>query len=342
MPQTVFVTGASGFIAKHIVVKLLNAGHQVVGSVRSLDRSDEVRDAVAPHLETADGLDARLRFVALDLGSDEGWAAALAGADVLMHTASPFPLEQPDNEDEIIRPAVDGALRALRAAKAAGIGRVILTSSTVSVTNCTLPEGRAIYDESDWSDLGHPSSTPYAKSKTMAEQAAWDFVKTEAPEIAMTVINPAFVLGPPLDAKYGTSIKVVERLLRAQDPMLPRIGFPTVDVRDVAEMHVRALDRPETAGKRYAGVDRFLWFNEMAGVVKAAHPGRKIVTRVAPAFIVRILAIFDKAIRGILPDLGKRRDVSNTRAAAELGMEFIDADDAVRASAAWLIENKVV
>ncbi len=342
MPQTVFVTGASGFIAKHIVVRLLNAGYKVVGSVRSLDRSGEVRDAVAPHLESGDDLDARLRFVALDLGSDDGWEAALEGSDVLMHTASPFPLVQPKNEDEVIRPAVDGALRALKAAKAAGIGRVVITSSTVSITNCALPDGRTAYDERDWTDVSQPDLTPYAKSKTLAEKAAWDFVEQEAPEIALTVINPAFVLGPPLDANYGTSVKVVERILRAKDPMLPQIGFSTVDVRDVAEMHVRALERPETIGKRYAGVDRFLWFHEIAEVLKAAHPDRKIVTRKAPGFVVRVLALFDKAIRGILPDLGQRREVSNARAVADLGMEFIAVEEAVRASGAWLIENEVV
>ncbi len=342
MPQTVFVTGASGFIAKHIVVRLLNAGYKVVGSVRSLDRSGEVRDAVAPHLESGDDLDARLRFVALDLGSDDGWEAALEGSDVLMHTASPFPLVQPKNEDEVIRPAVDGALRALKAAKAAGIGRVVITSSTVSITNCALPDGRTAYDERDWTDVSQPDLTPYAKSKTLAEKAAWDFVEQEAPEIALTVINPAFVLGPPLDANYGTSVKVVERILRAKDPMLPQIGFSTVDVRDVAEMHVRALERPETIGKRYAGVDRFLWFHEIAEVLKAAHPDRKIVTRKEPGFVVRVLAVFDKAIRGILPDLGQRREVSNARAVADLGMEFIAVEEAVRASGAWLIENEVV
>ncbi|MEL7116448.1 MAG: NAD-dependent epimerase/dehydratase family protein, partial [Pseudomonadota bacterium] len=196
MAQTVFVTGASGFIAKHIIVKLLIAGFDVIGSVRKIERESEVHAAVAPHVD-GDIAD-RLRCVALDLGNDAGWDEALQGADVLMHTASPFPRTQPKNEEDIIRPAVDGTLRALRAAKAAGITRVILTSSSVAVTNTDLPADRRTYTEDDWTDINHPAATPYVKSKTLAEKAAWDYIRDEAPEVALTVINPVFVLGTPL------------------------------------------------------------------------------------------------------------------------------------------------
>ncbi|MDJ0827565.1 MAG: aldehyde reductase [Rhodobacter sp.] len=340
--ETVFVTGASGFIAKHIVVKLLNAGYDVVGSVRALSRAAEVRDAVAPHLDDPAGIEERLRFAALDLGSDDGWAEALQGSDILMHTASPFPLEQPDDEDEVIRPAVDGALRALKAAQAAGIGRVVLTSSSVAVMNADLSPGKAAYDEDDWTDIAHPAATAYVKSKTLAEKAAWDFVEREASEIALTVINPVFVLGAPLDGNYGTSIKVIERLLRAKDPMLPKVGFPSVDVGDVAEMHLRALTNPDTVGRRFIAADRFLWFQEMAEILKAAHPDRKIVTRTAPNAVVRILALFDRSIRTILPVLGERDDISNGRARAVMGMDFTDVADSVRAAGAYLVDNDIV
>lgn len=340
-PQTVFVTGASGFIAKHIVLKLLNAGYRVVGSVRSLSRGEEVRDAVAPHLDSAEGLDVRLRFVALDLNSDEGWDFSLAGCNILMHTASPFPLIQPDNEDEVIRPAVDGALRALTAAKAAGIARVVMTSSSVAVVNTGLPPGRSVYTEEDWTDLGHPGATAYAKSKTMAERAAWQFVETGAPDMQLTVINPVLVLGPPLDGNFGTSIAVIERILRSKDPMLPRFGMGVVDVRDVAEMHVRALTRDDTIGKRFIAVNRYMWLHEIAETLKAACPDRKIVTRVAPNIVMRLLAVFDKSIRTILPDLGKRHEISNARAREAMGLEFIDAEDSIRETATWLIEHKI-
>jgi len=341
MPHTVLVTGATGFIAKHIVLQLLNAGHSVIGSVRSLDREAELRDAIAPHLNDPAALD-RLRVIALDLTRDDGWAEAMQGVDALMHTASPFPMVQPKDEDELIRPAVDGALRALRAAHVAGVHRVILTSSVAAVTNTDLPPDRTAFTEADWTDPDHPASTPYVKSKTLAEKAAWDFVVKEAPEIQLTTINPSLVLGPPLDGNYGTSIQVIERLLHATDPMLPEVGFSVVDVRDIAAMHVAALDRPDTAGNRYIGSEQFVWFVELAQMLKRAHPDRKVVTRKAPGFVIRLLALFDPSIRSILPSLGQRIELSADRAREELGIDFTSAEDAVHATAAWLVANRVV
>ena len=344
MPQakTVLVTGASGFIAKHICLKLLDAGYDVRGSLRSLARSREVVDAVAPYLTHDGDLDRRLTFVALDLGNDAGWDEAMEGVDVLMHTASPFPLEQPKNQDEIIRPAVDGTLRALKAAHKAGIGRVVLTSSVVAVAGGPLASGRTQYDESDWTDPNDPAATPYVKSKTLAERAAWDFVRDSAPEMALTVINPGFVLGPPLDEHFGTSMQVVQRVLRSQDPALPNFGFATVDVRDIAAMHVQALSTPDSVGKRLIGVSRFYWFVDMAKTLAAAYPERKITTRRAPNWLVRILALFDKPIRTILPNLDRRQDMSNAQAKQVLGSDFIDVEDSIRASADFLVSNNLV
>ena len=338
MPQTILVTGASGYIAKYIVAGLLNAGHTVRGTLRRLDRGQEVRDAVAPLLTDAGAQD-RLSFAALDLGQDAGWAEAMAGVDALMHTASPFPMAQPRDEAEVIRPAVDGALRALRAAHAAGVRRVVMTSSSVAVTGQPLPPGKAAHDEDDWTDPTAASANPYARSKTLAERAAWDFVRDTAPGMALTTINPVFVIGPPLDAHYGTSIAVVERLLRGRDPMLPNFGFPCVDVRDVAQAHVAALDTPASAGQRIIAADRFLWFPEMAQILKEAFPGRKIVTRKAPDLVVRFLALFDPAIRTVVPMLGQRDEVNAARAKALLGLDFRDTRASLRETAAWLIDN---
>ncbi|WP_084864049.1 NAD-dependent epimerase/dehydratase family protein [Salibaculum halophilum] len=339
MPRTVFLTGITGFIAKHVALKLLEAGHTVVGSTRSLDRAGELKGALRPHLTDPQVVENRLRLVALDLTQDAGWAEALSGADVLVHTASPFPMTQPKEEAALIRPAVDGARRALRGAQAAGIDRVVLTSSAVAVMNTELASGKPAYDEADWTDTAHPGVTAYEKSKTLAEQAAWDFVNDDAPGIALTVINPVLVLGAPLDLNYGTSVQVVERILKAQDPMLPRIGFPIVNVTDVAEMHLRAVDWPETAGKRYIAAEEFLWFRDIAEAIKAEYPGRKVVTREAPDLVVRALAVFDPAIRTVLPSLGKRRDVSAARARDEMGIAFTPAAESVRRSARFLVEK---
>ncbi|MBI1418644.1 MAG: NAD-dependent epimerase/dehydratase family protein [Limimaricola sp.] len=339
MTQTVLLTGASGFIAKHVALKLLNAGYAVRGTVRDLSRGNEVTEAVRPHLTDASGLEERLRFVALDLTGDAGWDEAMEGVDAVLHTASPFPLVQPKDENALIRPAVDGALRALKAAHRAGIGRVVLTSSVVAVQNGPMRPGMQAHDEEDWTDLNDPRATAYAKSKTMAERAAWDYVGGDGKGIALTTINPVLVLGPPLDRHYGTSVGIIERILRGKDPMLPRIGFSVVDVRDVAEMHLRALQRPETAGQRFIASAGEMWFSDLARAIKAQWPARRVVTREAPNLLIRALALVDPSIRTILPNLGEMSAVSNARARSGMGMEFIDPAEAVRASAAFLIEN---
>lgn len=341
MPQTVLLTGASGYIAKHIALQLLEAGYTVRGTVRSLSRGAEVMEAVRPHLSDPTDLEQRLTFVALDLNKDEGWDAAMQGVDVLMHTASPFPLAQPKNPEDLIRPAVDGALRALRAAHGAGITRVVLTSSTAAISGSDLPPGDSTFDETNWTNPDAPGITPYVQSKTLAEKAAWDFVSSEAPQINLTVINPGFVLGAPLDSNFGTSIDVIARLLRGKDPMLPNIGFSTVDVRDVAEMHVTVIDKPETHGQRIMTVDSFMTFADIAKAIKAAFPGRKIVTRVAPDFVIRFLGRFDPAIRSIIPALGKVDKSDNSRARATLGRQLHQAHKAAVSSAKYLIDNKL-
>lgn len=340
--KTVLLTGASGYIAKHIALQLLEAGYLVRGTVRSLARGAEITDAVRPHLSDASDLDRRLSFVALDLTKDAGWAAAMDGVDVLMHTASPFPMSQPKNEDDLIRPAVDGTLRALKAAHAAGIKRVILTSSTVAIMGSDLPSGDTAYDETNWTNPDDPGVEAYGKSKTLAERAAWDFVTNDAPDMELTTVNPGFVLGAPLDASYGTSINVIERILRGKDPMLPDIGFTTVDVLDVAEMHVTVINKQETFGQRIMTADRFIKFTDLAKAIKDAYPNRRIPTRTAPNWLVKLLAKFDPAIKSVLPMLGRVDKTDNSRAKATLGRGMRQAQKAAVSSAKYLIDNKLV
>lgn len=329
MTKTVFVTGATGFIAKHIVLNLLNKGYNVVGGVRSVERRAEIVAAISPHLKIGIDLDTRLRVCELDLTDDAGWEEALSGADILMHTASPFPLENPKDEDELIKPAVEGTLRALRAAKAANINRVILTSSVVSISICDLPDGQTEYTEENWSATEGTRVTAYGKSKTLAERAAWDFAEDNASAMNLTVINPAFVLGPTLDGKFGSSMQAICRLLDAKDAALPDLGFPVVDVRDVAEMHVRAAETDASAGMRIIASGGFETFVGMAKILKAYFPDRRIITRQAPNFLVRVLALFDAQIRAVQFSLGRRDTVSNQRAREVLGMSFISTRDSV-------------
>ena len=337
---TVFLTGASGYIGKHITLQLLNAGYTVRASVRSSSKRAEVVEALRSHLADPALAETHLSFVELDLTSDAGWAEALVGVDALLHTASPFTIDPVKDEDVLIRPAVDGTLRALRAAHAAGVRRVVLTSSVAAIQGRQLPETMAEFDESMWTDVNSPlGSDPYTKSKTLAEEAAWEFVSQEAPEMLLTTINPSLVLGAPLDRNYGTSVAVLERLLSAKDPALPDVSFSIVDVKDVATLHVLSLDLAETAGQRYIAAAGALTFIEMAKVLKTAYPKRKIVTRQAPKFLLQVLALFDGQIKSILPSLGKRVGISSAKAQSAFALQFIAPEQSIVETAAFLLQE---
>ncbi|MEM7288537.1 MAG: SDR family NAD(P)-dependent oxidoreductase [Actinomycetota bacterium] len=328
MSKTVVVTGASGFIGKAIVKELLAAGYAVRGSVRSDAKAEETRQAVGP-----DGLD-RLSFVHLDLTSDDGWDGALEGADALLHTASPFPLETPKDPEELIRPAVDGTLRAMRAAAAAGVERVVLTSSCVAIYGDELAPGQTAFDESNWSPTD--SGAAYDLSKTLAEKAAWDFVRDEAPQIGLSTVNPGVVLGVPTDDNYGTSLGLVERLLDGQDPMLPRLQMPVVDVDDVATMHVKSLEVDAAVGERFAAAAGAMWFEEMAQVLNDNIEGSKAKTRVAPDWMLKLMARFMADLKTVVPRLGKPALVSGAKAERVLGIDFVTPEEAVLKSARYL------
>ena len=337
---TVLLTGASGYIGKHVALQLLNQGFTVRASVRKLSKSAEVINALTPHLLDSKNLDARLTFIELDLEKDSGWDSALKGIDVLMHTASPFPLTSPKDENELIRPAVEGTLRALRAAKNSGVKRVILTSSVAAIYGRELTSGALAYDETMWTDVEHPvGRVAYTKSKTLAEQAAWNFIKNDAPEIALTTINPVLVLGAPLDKNFGSSISLVERVLNGSDPMLPDLKFAIVDVRDVAKMHVDAIKNENTKGERIISSSETRSFVEIAKLLKSIYPTSKVKSAQAPTFIIRLLSLFDSSIKPILPQLGKPMNVSGAKAQRLLNMNFISADVTLKESADYLIKN---
>jgi len=337
---TVLITGASGYIGKHTTLQLLNQGYKVRASVRSLSKSAEVKNAVKPHLLDSSDLDSRLTFVELDLEKDSGWDSALKDIDVLMHTASPFPIASPKDENELIRPAVDGTLRALKAAKSAGVNRVILTSSNAAVYGCDLPAGKSEYDETMWTDVNHPiGRVAYTKSKTLAEKAAWDFIKTQAPQIELTTINPVLVLGAPLDNNFGSSISVVERIMKGKDPMLPDLRFSIVDVRDVAQMHVEAIKNDETKGERILAASQTFSFVEIAKYIKSIYPKSKIKTGKAPSVLIKFLSLFDGEIKAVLPLLGKPMITSNKKAQKILGIKFIPVEVTLKESAAYLVKN---
>jgi dihydroflavonol-4-reductase len=338
----VLLTGSSGYIGKHITLRLLNDGFEVKASVRSSAKADEVRAAMVAHLPAGFDLGAKLSFVELDLESDAGWDAAIAGVDVLVHSASPFPISSPKDENELIRPAVEGTLRALRAAHKAGVKRVILTSSVAAIYGNDKPASGE-FDETFWTDVNHPvGQVPYTKSKTLAEKAAWDYMATEAPELQLTTINPVLVAGAPLDKHFGSSVSVVERVLIGKDPLLPDLSFSIVDVKDVAAMHVKAITTDAAIGERFIASAGSRTFIQIAKAIKAAFPKRKISTIQAPSFVIRFLSLFDSEIKAVLPTLGKHIGINSSKAQKVLGINFISVESSLVETAHYLVDNGFV
>jgi dihydroflavonol-4-reductase len=319
----VFVTGASGFIAKHILRELLEKGYEVRASVRSDTRRAEL-EGLFP--------EAPLEFAILDLTKDEGWQDALKGCDVLVHTASPFPLTEPKDPQDLIRPAVDGTMRAMKAARDAGISRVILTSSCAAIYKQTDKPKMLPSDESNWTSPDDPSVGAYEASKTLAERAAWDFV-ADHPEIALTTINPGAVFGPPMDARYGSSLELVEQLMTGKVPMAPPMDMVAVDVRDVARMHVTAIDLETTKGERFAAASGTHRLIEMGEMLKSWDATLKTPTREAPEWLLRIMGVFSKDAKAVAGNLGRTLAVSGMKAEKTFGFRFIPVEDAIIASA---------
>jgi nucleoside-diphosphate-sugar epimerase len=330
--STVLVTGGSGFIGSHSILQLLAAGHQVRTTVRNVARESDVRA-----LLRAGGADAgdRLRFFAADLEKDAGWAEAVAGCDYVLHVASPFPATVPKDENELIVPAREGALRVLRAARNAGVKRVVLTSSFAAIGYGRKPQAMP-FNETNWTDPDAEGVAPYVKSKTLAERAAWDFIAKEGNGLELAVVNPVGVFGPVLGADYATSILIVQKLMDGVVPGCPRVYFGAVDVRDVVDLHLRAMTNPAAKGERFLAVaGDFVSLVEIARALKQrmGAAARKVPTRELPDFMVRIAAMFDPAIKQVLPELGIVRNATSEKAQRVLGWVPRSREDAIVATA---------
>jgi len=309
--QTVLVTGASGFIAIHCIIQLLEQGYQVRGTLRSMNRESELRNTLAKFVQAHD----QLTFFQADLLEDAGWVDAVRGCDYVLHIASPFPFEAPKDENDLIRPAKEGTLRVLRAAAENGVKRVVLTSSVAAIS-AGHPREKTHFDEKDFSLLDSPTIEPYPKSKTLAERAAWEFMKNlpQGHPLELTVINPGYVLGPLPDAHQRTSGELIQQLMGGKLPGLARIQFTGVDVRDVAAAHLAAMTIPEAVGRRFPCVAEQFWISEAAMILNKNFSARgyKISTTIMPSWLVRIVAIFLKQIRPTLPSLDRESYIDAT------------------------------
>jgi nucleoside-diphosphate-sugar epimerase len=334
--SVVLVTGGSGFIGSHSIAQLLAAGHQVRTTVRNLKREADVR-AMLEQAGAAAG--ERLSFFAADLASDAGWREAVAGSDYVLHVASPFPQNVPKHEDELIVPAREGALRVLRAARDAGVKRVVLTSSFAAI-GYGHPQRDKPFDETNWTDIGGADVHPYVKSKTLAERAAWDFIAREGGALELSVVNPVAVFGPALGPDYSTSIILVQRLMDGAVPGCPRLYFGVVDVRDIADLHIRAMTHPAAKGERFIGVaGDFMSIREIAQTLKTRlnAAARRVPTRQVPNWLVRAFSLIDPAAKQIVPELGKVKNGTSEKAMRLLGWAPRSREDAIAATGESLV-----
>lgn len=339
--EMVLVTGGSGFIASHCILQLLEKGYRVRTTIRNINRADEVTSnlreagAIRPN---------ELTFVVADLLSDSNWKEAVSGCDFVLHVASPFPAKLPKKESELVTPAVEGTLRVLRFARDASVKRVVITSSFAAIGYGHNPSTRPL-SETDWTDPDKKNITAYVKSKTLAERAAWDFISKEGGSMELAAVNPVGVLGPVLGKDISTSIQVVKYLIDGAIPGCPHLSFGFVDVRDVADLHIRAMTNPKAKGERFLAVaGESLTMQEIAVMLKKhlGEAGKRIPTNTLPNWIVRLVALFDPSIAQVIPELDKTKVMTNEKARNVLGWSPHSNEEAIVSTANSLIKLGLV
>jgi dihydroflavonol-4-reductase len=342
MPSTkpILVTGASGFVALHTIIQLLQQGYKVRGTLRTLSREIEVRGIIGKYVEVKESLE----IVSADLLQDSGWDKIVQGCESILHVASPFPLLEPSNEDELIVPAVQGTQRVLRAAHDAKIKRIVIVSSVAAISSGHNGENRT-FDENDWSVV-EKNIGAYAKSKTLAEREAWNFINgaKNTNKMEMVAINPPLILGPLPNKDLPTSAEMISTLMLGQVPGVARLKVGIVDVRDVASALILAMTTPEAAGNRFICPAATVWLKEIAGTLhkKYAARGYKIHTMQFPVFLVRVLALFDKKIARVADDLNWDYKLSDEKIKRMLDWSPRSAEEAILSMAESLIEQGFV
>ncbi len=335
--ETVLLTGATGFIASHTILALQDAGYTVRGTARSADR----RPALEATLSAYAGRPVSIELFPADLMRDDGWRAAATGCDHIIHMASPLPTNGPQDADDLIVPAREGTLRVMRAAREAGARRIIVTSSFAAVGYGWGDKRPAMLTEEHWSNPDNfADNTAYTRSKAIAEKAAWEYARAHS--LNMTTINPVAVLGPAMSADVSASLELVSQPMLKKLPLIPRISFGIVDVRDVADAHVLALENPAAIGERFIVTDEVLWFADVMDVLREAYPKRGLASGRMPDWLLRLLANVNPVVKQIIPELGQFRNVTSAKARDMLGWSPRPAREAILASAQSLVQLGLV
>lgn len=337
--KNVLLTGVTGFLGSHTAIQLLNKGYQVKGTLRDMKRAESIKRIIAKHTTNIEGL----TFHEINLSdSQEKWDEVMSDVNLVIHIASPFPTTLPKDEDEIIIPAKNGTLNILKSATKAGIKRVVITSSSGAVVYGERKNGT--FSEKDWTNINNLNdTTPYFRSKTIAEKSAWDFVNANQDAPELVTILPGAILGPILDKDdYGTSANLVKKMMDGSMPAMPKIGFEMVDVRAVADAHIRALENPNASGNRYLCTNGYMEFKDIAEILREEFPKNKIPSKTLPNFMVKIFSAFDKETKPILNDLGAKRTINNSKIKKELNWSPISLQESVKDTAHSLKNLNIV
>ncbi len=327
MKKRVLLTGISGFLGSHTAIQLLNKGYEVIGTIRNLNRADDINKVISHHSSNTDNL----IIVEANLLNENIWVKLTKDIDYVMHIASPFPRTLPKNDEELVIPAKQGTLNVLRAASKNGVKRIVITSSSTAVLYGKEKNKRdGIYTEEEWTDETNLKDTaPYIRSKTIAEKAAWEFIKTDNSGLELTTVCPGAILGPVLEKDFGTSANIVIKTMDGSSPAIPQIGFEIVDVRSVADLQIRAMEMKKAAGQRFNASVGFMKFKEIADILRVEYPDKKIPKKTLPNFMTRFISNFEKTLKPILIDLNVERKLDNSKAKKLLSWEPIPNRKAV-------------
>ena len=338
--KKVLLTGVTGFLGAHSTIQLLEQGYEVTGTMRNMNKADHIRNIIAQHTSHIN----RLHLAEADLTDDQVWNRLMPGMDFVQHIASPFPREMPDHEDELVVPAKKGTLNVLRAASIHKVKRVVMTSAGAAMTYGREENHKSgTYDESNWTDIQNKDdTTPYFRSKTIAEKVAWDHIAQDGSGMELVTVCPGAILGPVLEKDFGTSANIVIKIMDGSMPGLPNLGFEVVDVRSVANLLIRAMKQPEAANERFAGTAGFCTLKNIADILRSKYPDRKIPKRMLPNFMVRIFSYFDATLKPTLIDLGVRRKIDSSKAQQQLGWSHYSTREAVLSCAETVLNLELV